>query len=176
MQGFRSYGDKRQRGGSKTAQVRNESELNNLPPAARKERRRVFRALSDARSEGLTLAQAARRNGTSVEAIGFWAPGIVARDGSITQSDRLWRPMKAIDTVTQAVVPVEVRGSRVASRLSDYWMAVEHYLDTGDEAPLRSFEGVRIAGVELETEPDVIDYLALLGELSFESIYQDLAA
>jgi hypothetical protein len=174
--GFRSYRNQRRHGGTKAAQVRNDKELSQLPPSAREQRRRVLRAVSEVRTDGLTLAQAARRNGTSIDAVRFWAPGAVGPDGVVTKADRLWRPMWAIDAVTQRKVPVDVRGSLVATRLSDYGRAVDHYLMTGDDGPLRAFEGVRIAGIQLETDPDVIDYLATIGEISFESIYRDIAA
>ncbi|MGP0108437.1 MAG: hypothetical protein ACLPR9_06180 [Acidimicrobiales bacterium] len=175
-EGFRSYRDKRRHGGAAPARVRNGGELAQLPPAAREQRRRVLRAVAETRTDGLTLAQAARRNGTSVDAMRFWTPGVVDPDDVVTESDRLWRPMRAIDAVTQRVVPVDLRGSRAATRLSNYWLAVEHYLFTGDDEPLRAFDGVRIAGVDLETNTDVIDYLAVIGVLSFETIYQDVAA
>lgn len=174
--GFRSYRDQRRHGGANAAGVRNDKELSQLPPNARDERRRVFRAVSEVRTDGLTLAQAARRNGTSIDAMRFWAPGVVGPNGMVTKADRLWRPMWGIDEVTQRVVPVDVRGSRVATRLSAYGRAVDHYLVTGDDGPLRAFEGVRIAGVELETNTDVIDYLATIGEISFETIYRDVTA
>ena len=84
--------------------------------------------------------------------------------------------MEAIDVTTHTKVAVSVRGSLAASRLSRYWDAIDHYLQTGDEVPLQTFRGVRIGGVELETDPDEIDRLAVLGVLSFETIYRDVAA
>ena len=174
--GFRSYRDKRRHGGANAAGVRNDKELSQLPPAAREQRRRVLRAVAEHRHEGLTLTQAARRNGTSIEAVRFWAPNVIGPEGTLTKADRLWRPMRAIDAMTHRVVPVDVRGSRAATRVSNYWLAVEEYLNTGDDEPLRAYEGVRTAGIELETNTDVIDYLAMIGEISFESIYRDVAA
>ena len=174
--GFRSYRDQRRHGGAAAARVRNEKELSQLPPAARNQRRRALRAVAEHRTEGLTLAQAARRNGTSIEAVRFWAPSIIGPDRTLTKADRLWRPMRSIDAETHSVVPVDVRGSRAATRLSNYWLAVEEYLNTGDDEPLRGYEGVRIAGIELESDTNVIDYLAMIGEISFESIYRDVAA
>lgn len=175
-QGFRSYRDQRRHGGAAAARVRNDKELAQLPAAARDQHRRALRAVAEVRTDGLTVAQAARRNQTSADAMRFWAPGVVDPNGVVESSDRLWRPMLAIDAVTHSVVPVDVRGSRAATRLSNYWLAVEHYRDTGDDGPLRDFDGVRIAGVELETDTDVIDYLTVIGVLSFETIYQDVAA
>jgi hypothetical protein len=175
-EGFRSYADKRRHGGAAAARVSNDQDLDRLPPAARSERRKALRALAEVRTDGLTPAQAARRNETTVDSMRFWAEGALRSDGTVTRADRLLRPMRAIDRSVHTEVPVSVRGSKAASRLSAYWDAVEHYLDTGDDGPLGRFEGIRIAGIELETDTDVIDRLSLLGVLSFETIYQDVAA
>jgi hypothetical protein len=175
-EGFRSYRDKRRHGGAAAAHVRNDEDLARLPPPARSERRKALRSLAEVRTDDLTPAQAARRNETTVGAMRFWAEGALQPDGTVTSADRLWRPIRAIDASVHMEVPVSVRGSQAASRLSDYWDAVEHYLHTGDDGPLSRFAGARIAGVELETDTDVLDRLALLGVLSFETIYQDVAA
>jgi hypothetical protein len=68
-------------------------------------------------------------------------------------------------------VAVEVRGSRAAATVGGYWNAVHHYLATGDTRPLARYEGKRVGGVLLVTDPDVIEHVAHIGELSFESIY-----
>jgi hypothetical protein len=81
------------------------------------------------------------------------------------------RPMKAIQAGVGPVV-VDVRGSRAASKLGSYWNAVDHYLTTGDDEPLRHLRGLKIGGVELETDPDVIDYLYTTGQIEFETIYR----
>lgn len=176
VEGFHSYADKRRHGGATASKVRNDQELERLPPEARRQRQRAIRAIAESRSEGLTLENAARRNQTTVDAMVFWSRGSITPKGDVLSADRLWRPMKAIDATTRRVVPVDVRGSIAASRLSDYWAAIAGYLHTGDVAALRAFQGERIAGVRLETDPDVIDYLARLGQLSFETIYRDVAA
>ena len=175
-EGFRSYADKRRHGGADAAYVRNEADFVKLPRTARQERRRALRALADIRKDGVTAEQAALRNETSVEAIRFWSGGALLSAGGVTRADRLWRPMEVIDATTHSKVPVDVRGSRVASRIGTYWDAVDHYRETGDTGPLVEFRGVRIGGIELETDPDVIDRLTLLGVLSFETIYRDVAA
>jgi hypothetical protein len=122
------------------------------------------------------VEEAARRSETTIDAITFWGGGSVLPGGDVRASDRLWRPMEAIDAKTHHRVPVEVRGSEVASQLSSYWHAIQTYLGTGQDAGLQAFQGVRIAGVELETDLDVIDHLARLGQLRFEDIYRGVAA
>ena len=70
------------------------------------------------------------------------------------------------------IVPVDVRGSRSASTVGRYHAAIHRYLTTGDEHDLAQFRGLKVAGVELETDLDVIDTLARRGEFDFESIYR----
>jgi hypothetical protein len=70
---------------------------------------------------------------------------------------------------------VDIRGSRAASIVAAHRHAVDRYLQTGDETLLRRFVGVRVGGVELETDPDVLDVLATAGTISYESIYESAA-
>ena len=67
---------------------------------------------------------------------------------------------------------VEVRGSRVASLVGAHWSAIAHYLRTGDDSRLRRLEGKTVAGIPLETDPDVIDEWARRGELEIEDVYE----
>lgn len=69
---------------------------------------------------------------------------------------------------------VETRGSGGASRLSAHANAVRNYIYTGDSSELERFHGMRVGGVELETDLDRIDEWARRGELSFEDIYAGL--
>jgi hypothetical protein len=59
--------------------------------------------------------------------------------------------------------------------LSAYFHAVGHYLDTGDEEPLRAFQGKSVGSFEYETDPDVLDEMARRHQLDIESIYQLVA-
>jgi hypothetical protein len=87
-----------------------------------------------------------------------------------TRTDRLYRRVHVIGPDGERWI--DTRGSRVASTVGEYWNAVRHYLTTGDEAPLEPFRGVRVGGVELQTDPDAIDELARRGEVSFEDLYE----
>jgi hypothetical protein len=92
-------------------------------------------------------------------------------------SDRLYRRMRFLDE--RGRVDVEVASAREASKLAQYWAAVDHYARTGDTRPLRRFERLRLrlrdkSVRRFVTNPDVLDRLALAGELSFEDLY-DLA-
>jgi hypothetical protein len=158
--------------------------LDEYPEAARRNYEASLRALTDMGSQALTIDQAATWYNAPVAAvIGFGTGGRSApegrrrlerrRDGSYTvrAADRMLRPMRAIEAGVGTVV-VDVRGSRAASKLGSYWNAVDHYLTTGNEEPLRHFRGVTVGGVELETDADAIDALAYAGLVEFETIYQ----
>ncbi len=50
--------------------------------------------------------------------------------------------------------------------------AATHYRDTGDDSRLSDFRGVAVGGHELETDPEMIEYLAAQGQLDFEDFYE----
>ncbi len=62
-----------------------------------------------------------------------------------------------------------------ASVIGRHWNAVRAYLDFGDEGPLEQFDGVTVAGVELETDLDAIEWHAIRGDVRFESIYDEVS-
>jgi hypothetical protein len=122
---------------------------------------------------GLSLRDAAGLAGTTPEAVAWHAGGALeGRRGraAATSGDRMYRPMVVYSAGD--VVAVDVRGSRKASEVGAYHNAVRHYLDTGDEGPLRRFAGKTVAGVEYEADPDVLDEMARRRQLNVESIYQ----
>ena len=61
-----------------------------------------------------------------------------------------------------------------ASTVGRHWNAVRRYLEYGYETDLSNFHGVSVAGRFLETDPDVIDWHALRGDVRFESIYDEV--
>ena len=52
-----------------------------------------------------------------------------------------------------------------------HWNAVTHYLETGEFNQLTPFRGVKVAGNELETDPDVLDVREDEGSLDIDHIY-----
>jgi hypothetical protein len=158
--------------------------LDAYPAAARQAYEDSVRTIGVMRREGVSLDLAARRQGVPPDVVAeFGAGGRGApsqrrvlqrqRDGSYTvrETDRMLRPMNIIQAGVGTIV-VDVRGSRAASTVGSYWNAVDHYLATGDDTALRRFRGVKVGGVELETDPDTIDYLYTIGQIEFETIYQ----
>ncbi len=61
-----------------------------------------------------------------------------------------------------------------ASVVGRHWNAVRAYLDVGDEEPLEQFDGATVAGFALETDLDSIEWHAVRGDVSFESIYDEV--
>jgi hypothetical protein len=68
-----------------------------------------------------------------------------------------------------------IRGSRQASLIGEHLSAINAYLETGDETPLRRFAGKVVTGTledgvlrrfELEADQDVVAEMAFSGELS----------
>jgi len=169
QKGFVSYGQQRRFG----RDVINRSSLQALPAGAQGVRQSSLEVLTLARRDGIDVATAADRQGVPVDAVRWWAGDAVARKGGRwwpTPADRLYRAMYVYSA--GEATPVEVRGSRVASRIGAYHSAVQHYLRTGDGDGVAKFAGVRVGGVELETDLDVIDELGRRGEFDFESIYR----
>jgi hypothetical protein len=90
-------------------------------------------------------------------------------------NDRLYRRMRFLDELGR--IDVEVASAREATKLAQYWAAVDHYARTGDTRPLRRFERMRLrlrdkSVRRFVTDPAVLDRLALAGELSFEDLYE----
>jgi hypothetical protein len=72
---------------------------------------------------------------------------------------------------TTGVAEVDVPDEAERSLIGAYWNAVQHLLETGDDAPLHAFRKVKIAGHELETNAKTITRWAREGEIDFEDIY-----
>jgi len=50
--------------------------------------------------------------------------------------------------------------------------AATYYRDTGDDKRLAPFQGIALGVHELETDPEMIEYLAAQGQLDFEDFYE----
>src|SRR5262249_37031770 len=79
-------------------------------------------------------------------------------------ADRLFRPMEVLNPRGEREMRA-VYGSRRASLVGQHESAIERFLTTGDESVLEPFRGKRVAGVELATDPDVIEHAARTGTL-----------
>jgi hypothetical protein len=106
----------------------------------------------------------------------WWSGGVVRREGGqyrVAKADRLFRPLFVYSA--GRTVPIDVRGSRVASTVAAYHSAVRRYIEANDPDALNRFRGVFVGGVELETDLDVLDAMAHRGEFDLESIYREVA-
>ncbi len=170
--GFASYSEQRRTSHT----VSNRADWAALPPGAQQARSDALNVVALARREGIPIADAARSEGVALNVVSWWAGDAIAnkRGGwHATVADRLFRPMY-VYSAGQAV-SVDVRGSHTASNIGRYHSAIRHYLMTGDDSRLARFTGQRVGGVELETDPDVIDELARRRRFDFESIYRMVA-
>ncbi len=120
---------------------------------------------------GDSLTAASRKAGTSPSTVRRYAGSDIGRVGARYRivRDRAYRPMRLLSNTGVETVGASRRD---ASTLGKYWAAVSQYLETGDESRLRQFTGKSVAGLELETDPDVIDERYARGELEFEDIYE----
>jgi hypothetical protein len=150
-----------------------------LPEHVREARGRAHEAVSIARQHpGRSLSWAARRAGTTVDAIVRYAPGAIEQLPSgryrVKPSDRGIRVMPVVSAGI-VYARVAIRGSRQASLVGEHLAAIGIYLATGDAKPLRRFAGKSVTGTlpeggmyrfALEADPDAIAELAFTGELA----------
>lgn len=157
--------------------IGNRRALEALTTEQREQRRLSLRVLSSMREDrALSLNEASKREGISPTTVRRYADTAMERRGNrwrAKSGDRLYRPMVVYSN--GSVVDIDVRGSRKASEVSDYYRAVGVFLDTGDERALRRFEGKTVAGVPYETDPSVLEEMARRGQLDMDSIYQLVA-
>jgi hypothetical protein len=138
--------------------------------------RRALDALAGMR-HGKSLSKAARSARTTPDTVRKYAGrGIVqlpeGRYAPLAY-DTIRRPLKFL--APDGVVAVTVRSSASASRIAEYWNAVNRYLRTGRTDALRPFRGEHIrSGRKLHrfvTDPSTLDRLGNAGEVRFEDLY-----
>jgi hypothetical protein len=135
-------------------------------------RRRALEAVSLMRREGLSLTAASRKASTTPATVRRHAGAALDQRGrtvAVKPVDRLRRRMKVL--TPDGVIDLDLRSSRQASLAAEHWAAVRHFLATGDTAPLAAMRGVRVAGVDLETNPDRIEAWGRIGEIDLDDIY-----
>lgn len=74
---------------------------------------------------------------------------------------------------TRGIEDVELETFEARSVVGGHWNAVQSFLRTGSTDELERFEGVRIRGRRLLTDPDEIERQARIGELDVDDIYED---
>lgn len=152
--------------------LRGRRDYERLSPSEREARHRAFEAVGEMRSRGLPLHAAAKFVGTTPASVRHYADeALVKEDGRYyaTISDRAYLRMSVLSR--QGLVDVDTRGSRVRSLVGRHWNAVRRFGVTGDVSVLRPFEGKRVGGVELATDPDLIEEYIRQGEVDLDDIY-----
>jgi hypothetical protein len=128
---------------------------------------------------GESLSQATRAAHVAPDTVRRYAGSALTMDAHgryrAKAVDHLHRRMKALDE--HGLVAVDVANSREATKLAEYWHAVDHYLKTGDAGGVRRFERMRLhlrdkSVRRFVTDPDTLDRLARAGEVSFEDLYE----
>jgi hypothetical protein len=129
--------------------------------------------------QGEALSRAAKAVGIAPDTVVRYAGSALTRGPRgrwmAKPFDRLVRRMRFLDE--RGSFSVEPANSREASKLADYWNAVDHFLTTGDDRALRRFVRMRLrtrqkTSLRFLTDLDALERLGRAGELSFEDLYQ----
>jgi hypothetical protein len=151
--------------------VRTERELRALSPPQQQARVRAASALREMR-KGASLTRAAAREHTTPETVRRFFGHLLSRKGAAgryraTPSDR--EPFLLDVVGSEGVVDRVVRGSNVRALNQEHHRAIAEFVsaDGGDVGALAPFEGKRVGGVLLLTDPDEIERLAAAGEFDW---------
>jgi hypothetical protein len=149
-----------------------------LPERVQDKWTRITHVISKMRAEGVSLPEAAREFGLDPRTVvRLGKPALKKRANgrySAKSTDNLLRVL--VIPTSDGPREVAVRNSRQATLLAKYWVAVQHYLETGDESALRKIrrktitdsEGKRVRLIKDLAE---LDRQGSAGVLSFESLY-----
>jgi len=138
---------------------------------------RVTHVISRMRTDGISLKRASREFGLSTSTVIRLAkPALRKRKGryAAKPTDKLLRLL--VIPTRKGLLEIAMRDSRQASRVGEYWAAVQKYLRTGDASAIEEFRrrGITDASrkrISLLTNLEELDRLASAGVLSFESLY-----
>jgi hypothetical protein len=138
---------------------------------------RALKVVAKMRAEKSSLKKAALEIGVKPETVKRWAgSALEKRNGRFAakNSDQLLRVLKIPSA--DGTRDIAVRGSKGASSLGEYWAALQHFLETGDDSRLAKFRGKSIkaadgAEIPLLTDRPTLNRMGSAGVLSFESLY-----
>jgi hypothetical protein len=140
-------------------------------------RKRALHALTAIR-HGASLAEAAKAEGVSQRTIRKYVGSALRQDhvgGRIraVAADRFTRYLQIPGQEAGGPTKVSVKGIKQATELAAYVNARAMFLRTGDTIALRQFEGKKIGGHKLVTDPQLLTALAEQGD-SFDQLYSSL--
>ena len=154
-----------------------------LTPAERQRQEETrFRGLHALRlmRRGESLKAAAQKAATTPRTVRKYTQAGMRKRAGHWQAipvDELRRPLKVL--TDRGIIVLDVRSSKTASRIAEYWNAVDHYLRTGDRRPLEPFQGQRFRAqghlFPFITDPRLLDRLAAAGQVTFEDLYETAA-
>jgi hypothetical protein len=130
------------------------------------------------RTGGLSLRRAAREEQVSPATVLRHAGSALRKTAQGTykarKSDRLLRVL--VVPAPDGLAEIATLDSRAASIVGEYWNALHHYFETGDETELARFRGVSImdaqgSAMPLLTDTAELERLGSAGVLSFQSLY-----
>jgi hypothetical protein len=129
------------------------------------------------RAEGKSMTAAIREVETSKQTVDRYVGSALIQEQNgryrATPSDRFRRDLHFLTPEGQ--ISITIRSSCLASKIAEYWTAVDHYLKTGDATRLAPFVGKTIrAGKQTHpfiTDPRTLTRIANAGEVSFEDLY-----
>ena len=139
---------------------------------------RVARALTLMR-ERRSATSAAQEVGTTLRTMRRHAGRALRQTPSgryaVASGDRLLRRLRMLTPA--GLIAVDAPGSRTASQIARYWSAVQRYVRTGDDRPLRAFRGKAVRqgrqSVPYVTDLPTLERLEHVGELLFEDLYPE---
>jgi hypothetical protein len=141
-------------------------------------RSRALHALAKMRKDKLSLAEACRLEHIKPATFRRYVGSAIqqGRPGSryrVTRADKLRRDLQIPTALGPTSVPI--RGSRNATRVSNYLNAVATYLRTGNQSKLKAFDGAKVGPwgrqIELITDPATLSSLAEAGALQLDQLY-----
>ncbi len=75
---------------------------------------------------------------------------------------------------TGGMITLSGLGDAEATEVGRHWNAVRRYLETGEDTALAEFQRSFIRGRELAASAALVEWFAVRGEVSFESIYDEV--
>ncbi len=140
--------------------------------------KRTAHVISSMRAEGISLRRAAHDQGISPQTVLRHGRSALRKNASgqyrARTSDKMLRVL--VLPTPQGLAEIATRDSASATMAAEYWNAVQHFLETGDESRLRRYRGKTLTDASgwphaLLTDPDELERLGSAGVLSFESLY-----
>jgi hypothetical protein len=148
-----------------------------LPGAARNSRAESDAIVRHARASGRSVEELSAQEGLSSSTVDFWFhDALLPRRGGRTRvkpADRALRIRTFISGDER--VFVAIKGSRATAVADEanatQWLFVHGKVPRGE---LAKYDGVRVGGRLIQTDPDVLIEVARRGEFDPEDLYRDL--